>query len=310
MGVRARLAAVAFVSTTIALASCIDPVDFPRDARDASAVDAPSDASVALVDSSIDANPVEGSSNGGSCDFRTTCLPPGDPCVVDGDCCLQTCRMGICLENGACGAPGTPCQTRDICCSHRCEPSGMSMGVCQPYCRADTAPCTEPLQCCSLSCNNGFCGGPICAKLGDPCMSDAQCCMGHCDTRHVPRVCDTFGGQGMQTCRQTGEACGGVDGGSECCSHVCNAMTGRCDLGGGGCRENSTPCQMDSDCCTLISAQLQSKCLPNNQGVPVCVENCVANGQSCGTSNDCCSHKCRGTPSVCVSALTPSCGDH
>ena len=82
-----------------------------------------------------------------------------------------------------------------------------------------------------------------------------------------------------------------------CCSGFCKA--GRCDLGAGGCRESSTPCNQDGDCC-------RGQCLRNAQGVDVCTAPCLADGLACNSNGDCCGGFCGGSPSQC-GALPPNC---
>lgn len=226
--IRADRVTFSFIAITMVTVACVttEPVNFSRDVADASA-----DAS---TDSSVSPPPSEASTDGGTCSLSVNpdvrmCLPLGGACVADGDCCTQVCRMGTCLMGASCFGPGVNCRTRSDCCSGRCEPSGNARGqglVCTAYCSPDMSPCTDAHACCSLACNGGVCGGPICLKIGDQCTNDSQCCFGQCDMRHIPRVCDAP--LRTQPCRPTGEACG-ADAGAPCCSKVCDPQTGRCD---------------------------------------------------------------------------------
>ncbi len=279
---------------SVTVCACTEPVDFSRDLG----AEASTDGTVSALplEASLEAG-IESSACSSSAIVSQRCLPLGETCVSDGDCCTRVCRTGTCLSGAACAAPGAACNRRSDCCSGRCEPSNQGGGrVCTGYCRPDTSPCMGPHDCCSLACNGGLCGGPTCARIGEPCTSDPQCCEEHCDTQHN-HVCDVP--RRAQSCRPTGEACGG-DAGVQCCSTACNFLTGRCDLGAiGPCREPSTPCMADTDCCS--GGACVASTVPG--GGLVCSATCGTDGQLCATDNDCCSHQCRGPlPSTCTPA--------
>jgi hypothetical protein len=101
-------------------------------------------------------------------------------------------------------------------------------------------------------------------------------------------------------CRPSGEACTGGDAGVGCCSGICNASTGRCELGPGACREPGTPCTVNADCC-------RGECKPGSSGIPVCTAPCLADGANCNSGGDCCSSTCTGSPSTCGNKA-PLCG--
>jgi hypothetical protein len=217
------------------------------------------------------------------------CRGYGSLCRSLRDCCEGRCEQGYCLPSGTCEPPGAPCTTRSSCCSGRCNPTGRSGSLlCAPYCFADGVHCDEATDCCSLACNGGTCGGAMCGIAGAACTADADCCSGHCAGRCAPPA--------AVTCLPEGEGCA-EDGGIRCCSGFCRL--GRCDLGPGGCRETSTPCTMDPECC-------RGQCLRNAQGVQVCSAPCLAEGQNCNSDGDCCGGSCRGNPSLCA-APAPIC---
>ncbi len=294
------------ISLALLAAACGEEVDFSSGGQGPAAMGP--DASAQL-----DAAPFE--SNDGSTfakgprDARSAadarCPPPsagaafacrenGSICRTSDDCCSGRCEQGYCLQAGTCDAPGTPCSTRNGCCSHRCDPSGRSNELaCDQFCMADGAHCTGARDCCSLACNSGTCGGPMCLTAGTPCSGDASCCSGRCE----PNGC----AEPDSICLPSGEGCG-QDGGVKCCSGVCN-KTGRCDLGKGGpCREASTPCVLDTDCCL-------GRCLRNPQdprGETVCTAACLADGMDCNTNGDCCGRVCTGLATRCMTPV-PGC---
>lgn len=251
--------------------------------------DAPAaiDAPVAVPDATLDS--ADSACQPGS--GPGPCRQNGLQCRSTRECCSGRCEQGYCLPSGACSAPGVACGTRSSCCSGRCEPSGRSGALtCAQYCLADGARCDDPSECCSLGCNGGTCGGPLCQTAGDSCTVDSECCSAHCNAGR----CATA----PASCLATGEGCAD-EGGAACCTGFCNPEMGRCDLGPGGCRETSSPCNVDPDCC-------RGHCLRNMQGVMVCTAPCLADGQDCNSDGDCCGGMCGGSPSQC-GALPPSC---
>ncbi len=223
------------------------------------------------------------------------CAANGALCRNGTDCCSGRCEGGYCLHEGTCTGPGSACDTRSGCCSQRCEPNTRTGALeCGQYCLANGARCREASDCCSLGCNGGTCGFPICQTAGSPCNADGSCCSGRC--------AQTGCAETVANCLPSGEGCG-QDGGMKCCSGVCNGKTGRCDLGqGGACREPSSPCTADSDCC-------RQHCVRNPQdprGGSVCMAPCVADGQDCDSNGDCCAGSvCTGKPTLCE---TPTIG--
>ena len=164
---------------------------------------------------------------------------------------------------------------------------------CGQYCFADGARCARASDCCGVACNGGVCGGPLCSVVGTTCQRDSECCSDRCAGGRC--------GEAPASCLPTGEGCS-VDAGAQgpfgpglrCCSNVCDPRTGRCDLGPTGCREASTPCEVDSDCCL-------GTCRPDGQsaGVSVCTAPCLADGQDCNSNGDCCDGVCGGVQSQC-----------
>ena len=294
------------VLLAMVIAACGEDIDFAS-GRDAAAPVMAPDAAPPVVDASLESSvhlpsrpdaAVVDAARGAHHFPDAGCPSPVPMCAANGsfcqhayDCCTGRCDQGYCLPSGTCAAPGAACNTRTGCCSNRCEPSNRTGALeCAQYCMANGAPCRDASDCCSFGCNGGTCGGPLCSTAGSPCSSDATCCSGHCG----PSGCAPT----MGACLPTEEACD-QDSGMKCCSNFCNARTGRCDLGAGGCREQSSPCNSDSDCC-------RPSCLRNPQdprGASICAAPCLADGIGCNSNGDCCGGVCTGMPTVCE---TPS----
>jgi len=286
MASRPLASAIAVVVVATVAAACGEDVDFGSaptlDAatREASALDAAAgDAGGTPTD---DGAPCSTMSDAGA-----TCRSNGQYCSGPGDCCSARCDDSYCLPSGTCSPPGAPCEYGTQCCTERCTPGPRSgLSSCGPYCESNGASCDDAQDCCSLACNGGQCGGAICNVVDGTCVEDSGCCSGRCD-----------GGRCMATseaCLPSGESCSG-DAGFECCSGVCDP-TGRCDVGPGvgpgGCRETSSPCVVDSDCC-------RGTCTPDSQQIPVCTARCLGPGNGCNSNDDCCSGACGGLPSTC-----------
>ncbi len=221
-----------------------------------------------------------------------TCQSNGQGCRDATSCCSGRCEGGYCLPPGTCSPPGAPCNDRNSCCSGRCEPGARGSLSCSQFCQANGAPCDDPDDCCSLACNGGQCGGPICKTASENCSGDVECCSGKCAMGRCAIM--------TNSCLPTAEACAG-DAGPDCCSSVCDEMTGRCDLGPGNCREPSSPCTSDSDCCLGTCSRGSQSGLPGS--VPTCTAACLFQGQDCNSNGDCCAGVCGGAPSRCG----PSC---
>jgi hypothetical protein len=292
----------AAIGAVLCAAACGEDVDFSSGGADAGADHAlleaaPGEAAPMLASDGeastpSEAGPLEDATTMESgCAGGSACRENGTPCRSTKDCCSNRCEEGYCLPPGACAAPGAPCSTRSGCCSGRCEPAARSgMLACAQYCLADGVHCQDADDCCSLACNGGVCGGALCLTAGSTCTTDSGCCSAHCEANHCVPV--------TAVCLPTGEGCGD-ESGMQCCSDFCNAKTGRCDLGPGGCRESSSPCNVDGDCC-------RGQCERNAQGIDVCTAPCLADGQDCNSNGDCCEGLCGGPLSRCE-ALPPGC---
>lgn len=260
---------------------------------DATVSDASADASVETSTDSVPDAPSDlgdGRAFGGGHRDAAGCVQcssDGVACRFPTDCCSNRCESGYCLPGGTCQAPGAACSARSECCSNRCEPRGPSGAlICTPFCGANGASCDSAASCCSLACNAGTCGGTICRTAGTSCSNDSDCCGGRCDS---DRCTEPPG-----SCFPSGEACGD-DAGVNCCSGTCNQSTGRCDLGGGQCREMSAPCTQKGECC------LGDCTFSAIEGVSVCTAPCLLDGKNCNSNADCCTGICAGAPPRCVS---------
>ncbi|MCA9704661.1 MAG: hypothetical protein KDK70_02290 [Myxococcales bacterium] len=206
-----------------------------------------------------------------------TCLPLGDACTEPAECCSSRCVGGACVEPGNCEGPGTPCTIDGECCSGSCQPvlGSENMVACTNYCFADGVACDKALDCCSLACNDGVCGGTLCSVESEDCTEDAQCCSDICNTEGQ---CEVDLGPG---CRPVGEDCNS-GGSTTCCSEVCNDQTDRCDFAEDVCHGLGATCVDDGDCCFG----------PCNQETGTCVADCLDDGQACGGNAECCSTTC------------------
>jgi len=215
------------------------------------------------------------------------CVRTGNACALPDDCCSHFCIDHVCTEFGACQSATTACTNAGSCCSGRCEPiTGTTSRRCLDYCRADGVACEKALDCCTLGCFGGKCGGGLCRIESEPCTTNAECCSNICDTSRGQCQIDRVN----PDCRPTGETCTSGTG-SGCCE-VCNKSTDRCEFGPSTCRAQGTSCTKDADCC-------KGKCLPNDSGQLVCQTPCSPDGQPCSMSAQCCGFNCAGTPARC-----------
>ncbi len=221
------------------------------------------------------------------------CLSNGAACVVNPECCSSVCAGGFCMPNATCTPPGIPCASRDTCCSGRCEPTavrgvdagegegdGITRLECLNICEPDGATCRRALDCCSMSCHGGVCGGALCV-LPDGGSSDDGTCQSD---------------DSQSLCLETGDFCG-ANGARTCCSGVCSTTAGRCEFGPGPCLPAGAICTQNADCC-------RGTCAVNAFGVSVCTAPCLADGQSCALAADCCNGHCNGSPGTCSSTAT------
>jgi hypothetical protein len=116
------------------------------------------------------------------------CQPPPPPCALDGaaceravDCCSLVCTEGVCGEGAGCVPVGDVCRADSDCCDGGCSiAEGETTGVCTGSCSAEGEACTTTSDCCDGICGvDGTCQPPIveCIDLGGPCdPADDRCC--------------------------------------------------------------------------------------------------------------------------------------
>jgi hypothetical protein len=187
-------------------------------------------------------------------------------------------------------------------------------------CLPDGQACTDGGNCCSRLCVTTNTGGHVCQVAsgcrveGDICYADSDCCSvqtqgtGSCnlDTTVTPPVgrcrnpmaCDPEG----NVCGGTGD--GGVNARQDCCDcaspkfqcckpdsngvHRCfgTPPTGNCPTGYTGqpgcCIAAGQSCKFSSECCN------SAPCVPDSTGALKCGAMCVASGGACTTNGDCC----------------------
>lgn len=209
------------------------------------------------------------------------CMADGNACGPLDICCSGRCQGSVCLPPGTCLAPGAACTagaTND-CCSSRCEPVQGMTGVtqCAKVCSGNGAACDKAIDCCDLNCNNGTCGGAICAVQSDPCTTNSQCCSNICNMG----TCELD--PANTECRGTGETCNaGPQNG--CCSMVCDkgADPKRCGFGADTCKAQNASCTTDAQCCSGTCDLVTG----------LCVTQCMPTAGACMTPADCCSSIC------------------
>src|SRR5262249_1755122 len=142
-----------------------------------------------------------GHDGGVTVDDAGMCVPPvgprkcqadGSSCSVATECCSNRCVGKVCLAAGSCPPPAArspPPRARraPVCAPPRvgsggagAPVAGTTGGACLAYCLADGAGCTRALDCCSLACNSGACGGNLCKREGDDCTASGECCSNRC----------------------------------------------------------------------------------------------------------------------------------
>jgi hypothetical protein len=252
---------------------------------------------------------ITGSGGGG-------CTQEGNPCTDGAGCCSRTCfdpgsGARVCLPAGGCRLTGTSCDNDDACCGGGVNPNGT-------------------VRCSNGRCDNGqACNGVgnICSRAYLPdggirmINAPTNCCNGgpgngldvcKLDSSGIPRC---FGGYSSQCptgytgqapcciaadepCQLSGQCCDGrlclpVDGGYRCTAPTCTRL--------------GDACTMDSECCAGTFC-IQGACRPGTEmsgdggttdagvlpdgGMVDAGVVCIANGQSCQFSAQCCSQIC------------------
>jgi hypothetical protein len=219
----------------------------------------------------------------GTCAAQPGCASNGAACSGPAGCCSGRCAAGACADAvpGQCQAPGTACTANDTCCSGRCAPVTGMAGVvqCTSFCFADGAPCEKALDCCSLGCFGGRCGGGLCKVESESCAADAECCSDICTAGQcqIDRA--------NRDCRPTGETCTSGSG-RGCCTDTCDETVDprRCGFGSETCRAQGVRCTGDAQCCRGVC----------DTTTRLCRTTCIATGTACSANNDCCTSSCVG----------------
>lgn len=209
-----------------------------------------------------------------------SCLPDGDVCSLDRECCGNLCFESTCqVRSPACQATGETCDEAFDCCSLSCVD-----GLCADACAGDSDSCERDEECCSSTCQDGACL-PLtdrCGTSGNNCVTNGECCSGLC----WQGTCDADGSY----CAQTDDACRS---GTDCCSGVCTVEPGRvlgtCSAppsGAANCQGGiaGTLCSECNDCCSRL-------CVPYGaRGIFVCAlaEGCRQTGELCAEDEECC----------------------
>jgi hypothetical protein len=199
---------------------------------------------------------------------------------------------------GACQGPATDCTANAQCCSGRCEPVTGMAGVvqCTNACFADGVACAQALDCCSLGCFNGRCGGGLCKVASEACTQNADCCSNICQAGQ----CQVD--LANRDCRPTGETCTSGSG-RGCCTDVCDETVDpkRCKFGTETCRGEGAACTADAQCCRGI-------CDPATHA---CKTPCTPAGGACTGNATCCSSSCTagacGTPPTSCTPISGAC---
>jgi hypothetical protein len=175
-------------------------------------------------------------------------------------CALAACSSQP--ESTTCSATanGQECSKDTECCSGYCMLEGMG-SYCQdkprttPACVTAAGYCTQDRNCCDGLCKDNACFGTVlppgsCLEVGSQCAQPVDCCSLNCQPgQDGTPVCvasdrPTDGG----ACQPGGATCNGP---GDCCTNVCvaNVCAGS---GGGGptCGGAGAYCRYGADCCS------------------------------------------------------------
>lgn len=251
-----------------------------------------------------------------------TCLATGSSCDEANDtCCSQNCQDGVCQKAYSCQANSDVCWSDGECCSLSCTATGGNAGFCvnesgRPAgCGYGGTPCSTGSDCCSFVCVDPGTGQKVCQEVsgcqvaGDSCASDANCCGGQ-PNGSVDCHNDRFYCDNGQACRAPGTICGKPqqilpDGGIDCerkpdgtCFTV-SQETNCCDASGNF-KEDAT-CRVDeSGVPRCFGGGDIAGCIYGYTGEEPC---CIADGQVCQFSDQCCG----GAPCVAGDDGVPRC---
>ena len=203
---------------------------------------------------------------------------------------------GTCQAGSFCQQTNDTCQTGADCCSNICNPvAGASYGTCGP-------PPTAASNCSMVD-------GTVCGGVVGPDAGQASCGGSCCS-----RLCAPFGPTGVLICQPAsgchvvGDVCAAD---ADCCGSAEQPGPGSgnvtCDFSAGGplgvcrnpegCKPNGDVCKLSylscnssCDCCSG-NCETEDTCRPDDIGIPRCTNvACLAAGQACATSADCCNN--------------------
>jgi len=241
--------------------------------------------------------------------FDRPCGALGNSCGSASDCCSMTCSANTCINASGsigCHADSDICSAASDCCSGQCDLTGASGGICKPLsdivatsCAVEGEPCSASGACCSQLCASVPGGGMACqAPSGcnvthDLCSVDAACCGGTGGSVHCSTIGGTNPAEGLCSnptgCKPNGSLCGGASG-KDCCSgNADNVNSCGPDLVGVNrchslvCVASGQACASSADCCNDLP------CVPNSSGTLVCAAtSCMPAAAACTTNADCC----------------------
>ena len=242
--------------------------------------------------------------------FDRPCLALGNnTCTSSSDCCSMTCSQNTCINasgSTGCHADLDTCSAASDCCSGQCDLTA-SGGSCVPLsafvatsCAVDGEPCSASSACCSQLCASVPGGGMACQSpsgcnvRNELCTADATCCGGTGGSVFCTAIAGTNPVEGLCSgpfgCKPNGSLCGGASG-TDCCSGNANSVNS-CgpDLAGVNrchsldCVASGQTCASSADCCNA------APCVPDAGSTLRCAAtSCMPSTAACTTDADCCS---------------------
>jgi hypothetical protein len=213
----------------------------------------------------------------------------GQTCASSTECCSNNCQGGVCKAAYFCQATGDICTANDDCCSGRCSSTNGAAGRCFESTGGrsiDGDPCNSGGECATRVCVDLGFGAKVCSPAsgcsvtGNACATNAECCGGAPDPLGDVRCVD-FKCNGGQACNEVGVVCalGSISdapGGNTCCDTM--GADRKPDNGGESCR-------FDSSGIPRCFGGVSDQCPSGYTGTEPC---CIAQGQDCRFSDQCC----------------------